>query len=286
MFVSRRGLIGLFGALVWLTACSGGGEEPTGSSVSSAGSGGSTAAGTGGSTSTTSEASSGAGGGSSSSGAGGGQGGGGPLVATTDAVGSPKWMPMDFHLFVAKESSNDDFFAVMQSILKPPNHTIHPMLGLGPGAPHMGFNDEMKLGVEAAHYKEDTAFKATEINGPDGLYLAFMTVPTAGAPTGVSPDFASGPIIPNDIFPMHVSAHVLENGSHADNVSVSFDVPALDGKLNPPFNVDGHSHIPLFFAYRLPSMLDPDVAGSREWSLQMIDATGSGWNITVPYEVK
>ena len=113
-------------------------------------------------------------------------------------------------------------------------------------AAHAGpYGTEIAEGVANSGYVDSQVYHPTDFDGqPNGVYFVFMNVPDPGT-TGSSPDFASGPIISNDLFPISVSAEFLHNGDVIANDS--FDVPLLDDALNPPFDVDGHSHFPLFF---------------------------------------
>ncbi len=57
-------------------------------------------------------------------------------------------------------------------------------------------------------------------------------------------------------------------------------VPPLDANLNPPFNVDGHSHFPIFFADNADfGPLGAKLRGSYVWHIVMTDQSGNGWRI-------
>jgi hypothetical protein len=112
-----------------------------------------------------------------------------------------------------------------------------------------------------------------------------MTVPDRGT-TGSSPDFASGPIIPNSLFPIHVSGVTRRNGVIFNSGVVNSDVSPLDASLDPPFYVDGHSHFPFFIADNLdfgPAGTRPQ--GDYEYRVKMTDQQGNGWKITVRFTV-
>jgi hypothetical protein len=59
-------------------------------------------------------------------------------------------------------------------------------------------------------------------------------------------------------------------------------VPPLD----PPFNVDGHSHFPIFGAEAvfLPDGVGPE--GNYKSTTTMTDQQGNGWRIHAHYVVK
>jgi hypothetical protein len=118
---------------------------------------------------------------------------------------------------------------------------------------------------------------------------AWMNVPAPGG-VGSSPDFDSGPIIPNALFPIHVFGKTLQNRKVFSETD--FYVPALDQNLDPPFSVDGHSHFPVFIAD------NPDIAcafggscdntnllGPYRYEFTLMDSTGQGWRVTADFTV-
>jgi hypothetical protein len=52
-----------------------------------------------------------------------------------------------------------------------------------------------------------------KVHLPSGVYLGFVLAPGPGAPNGSAFDFASGPIIPNSVFPVLVRGDVFLNGA-------------------------------------------------------------------------
>jgi hypothetical protein len=209
-----------------------------------------------------------------------------PVTVRVTRVGNPTWRPTDFHLFSAPADTFDAFLGVAQSLLPPPNHQFHPDLLIGPGAPHAGpYDQEFAAGVSASGFRDKSVFSVAEFSGrPLGIYFVFMNVPDPGT-TGSSPDFASGPIIPNSVFPIFSDGDLLRNGVVVDPF---FDgpIPPLDDQLNPPFFVDGHSHFPVFLADHL-GFLPPgtDPVGSYEYRVSLRDPQGNGWDVVVPFQV-
>jgi hypothetical protein len=203
-------------------------------------------------------------------------------------LGSPIWRPVDAHLITAPIGTADsdyaEFATTAFSLLPPPNHVFHPDLFVGPGAPHAGFDAEFASGITANGYREGFPFSISEFSNGNGVWLIFMVVPAPGV-TGSSPDFASGPIIPNSLFPIAVSGRNIHNGTDFSAPS-AFTVPPLDANLNPPFAVDGHSHFPVFFAdnadFGAPGAKLP---GAFEYAIRMTDVTGNGWLIRAHFTV-
>lgn len=204
-------------------------------------------------------------------------------------IGNPIWRPADAHIFTAPVGTADsgyaEFLTTLLSILPPPNHVFHPHLGVGPGAPHEPpYDHEMGAAVAAAGYQEGRAFRASDFSDGAGIWLAFMAIPFPGT-TGSSPDFASGPIIPNSIFPIHFVAYDYHNG-HVFSTAADFDLPPLDATLNPPFNVDGHSHIPLFLADNADfGPPGANLSGEYLYHSTLTDATGNGWTVQARFTV-
>lgn len=183
-----------------------------------------------------------------------------------------------------------EFSQTQKSILPPPKHKPHPDLGIGPGVPHAGpYDAEMHNGVATAGYTATMTFPSAGISNGNGVYSVYMLVPTGNAKVGSSPDFSSGPIIPNSLFPIHFTGQGFRNGVVWDPPANfgDFDIPALNGALKPPFAVDGHSHIPIFTAdsAEFAGELGTPLEGRYEYRVRMKDATGKGWDIVMPFTV-
>lgn len=198
-------------------------------------------------------------------------------------IGHPTWKPVDFHLFAAPigtaASGYAEFGQTMEALLPPPYHVVHPNLGVGPGSPHLGpYTTELAHGVADLGFRQSVLFHRYEFSYGSGVWLVWMNVPMPGT-IGSSPDFAKGSIIPNALFPIHVYGADWHNGKPF-SVLAEFDVPPLDDSLAPPFNVDGHSHFPVFIAdnadFGPPGAKLP---GIYEYRIVMIDRLGNGWRI-------
>ena len=206
-------------------------------------------------------------------------------------IGHPIWKPVDFHVFSAPigtaASGYAEFGDTQRAVLTPPNHIPHPQLGIGPGAPHAPpYNSEFEDGVEDAGFHDRVVFREAQFSSGKGVFLVWMNVAAPGT-KGSSPDFASGPIIPNALFPIHIAGTLLQNGGPYDPFVGTFDEPALnDPSLTPSFNVDGHSHFPVFYADN--SDFGPTgakVHGLYKYDIVMTDRTGSGWHIEARFLV-
>ena len=133
-------------------------------------------------------------------------------------------------------------------------------------------------------YHEGRTFNASEFSNGNGVWLVWMNVPKPGT-TGSSPDFASGTIIPNSLFPINGSGVTVRNGASFNPFLASFSVPALN-TLTPPFNVDGASHFPVFIADNMdfgPPGTAPQ--GNYEYQLTMTDHQGNGWSIVAQFTI-
>jgi hypothetical protein len=129
-----------------------------------------------------------------------------PQFLTLTQIGSPIWKAVDFHMFSAPIGTPDTGFAAfletVLALLPEPNHTFIPELGVGPGEPHdPPYDSELGDGVKNLRFVEKVGFTSEEFSGGNGVYLVWMNIPAPGT-TGSSPDFASGPIIPNSLFPI------------------------------------------------------------------------------------
>jgi hypothetical protein len=199
-----------------------------------------------------------------------------PVIGLTK-VGTPIWKPGDFQLFSAPASPFPTAF----------NSVLDKLLPLeGPGAavytPHAGpYDHELSTNAAAAGFVNQSVFPVSAITfDPNAVYFAIMLLPDPGV-TGSSRDFASGPVIPNSLFPFSTHAEMWLDGALVETLQ--------DGPLNiragdVPF--DGASH-------RAPSQAvwypwaDPNAGplGSHEirWSLR--DNQGNGWDMSAPFTV-
>lgn len=209
------------------------------------------------------------------------------VVVTT--VGAPTFVPTDFHLFAAPigtaATQYAEFLQTAEAILPPPDHVFNPIVGIGPGAPHPGpYDQEIGQGVAANGFVESTTFPVADYSNGMGVLLAFMVVAGPGSPTGSSPDFTSGPIIPNAIFPLTYTADTFTNGALNDSLGPS-QVPAVDQIGVPAFTgLEGYSHFPLFIADNF-DFGTQKIAGDYEYRISLLDADGNGYDIVAPFQV-
>jgi hypothetical protein len=205
-----------------------------------------------------------------------------------ERVGHPTWAPVDFHLFSAPigtaASGYAEFGATMEAILPPPNHLPNPYLGIGPGAPHPPpYTHEIADNLVRLGYHQGNLFRSSEFSYGMGVWLVWMNIPTPGV-TGSSPDFASGKIIPNSLFPTHDQGQTYRNGKLFNPNLGSFDVPPLDASIG--FNVDGHSHIPIFYAENADfGPPGTKMNGAYELRISILDVNGNGYNIQADFTV-
>jgi hypothetical protein len=217
-------------------------------------------------------------------------------LARVKPVGDPSWRPVDFHLFTAAigtfESGFAEFFALGERLLPPPNHIpIPPVFGVGPGAAHEPpYDRELAEGVDANGLDDRHSFPASAFSAEpgNGVYLVWMIVPDPGV-AGRSPDFASGPIIPNALFPLTVTGVATRNGESFDPFLVAgFEIPPLDESVAPQFaGVEGHSHIPFFIADNQlfgPANTPPE--GRYRYEITIRDQVGNGWDVTAQFVVR
>ena len=109
-----------------------------------------------------------------------------------------------------------------------------------------------------------------------------MVIPGPRSPTGSSPDFASGPIIPNAIFPLTLHGETFTDGAFNDVVA---DITVPDINQFPGFDdLDGHSHIPFFIADNF-DFASLKVPGNYEYRISLLDAQGNGFRIVAPFQV-
>lgn len=202
---------------------------------------------------------------------------------------APTWQPTDFHFFagVIGDNSNNfaNFIQTQQTLFPAPGYGFDGTNGVIPGTtPVAGpYTNKMQLALAAHGIADQTTFTLAQYTIPFGVYLAWVDVPTAAAPIGSSPDFASGPIILNSIAPIVF-------GGTTDRNGVLFD-PNWTGQINPTTSLglanpgQGYSHLPVFTAETFDFGSAPSADGSYVHHFTQTDTQGNGWNITAPYTV-
>lgn len=107
---------------------------------------------------------------------------------------------------------------------------------------------------------------------------------------GTSPDYDEGPIIPNDLYSddtstvLLSSTEIFRNGALFDD---AFDMGLLRlDKIDPPFEVDGHSHIPVFLVAAADWGAPGKIEGSYFIHSKLLDHDGNGWHITTRFKIK
>lgn len=209
-------------------------------------------------------------------------------TVTFTAIGTPGYLPVDLHLFSAPigtaASGYAEFAQTQAALLPPPNHLPNPQLGIGPGAPHAGpYTEEFAQGLAANVFVDASTFTTTQYLNGNGVYFVFMLVPASGSPNGSSPDFASGPIVPNSIFPLKVTGGTFTNGVSNDALA-DFEVPPLDLAIGFP-GLDGHSHIPFIFGDNFDFSILPVIAGDYEYRIGIRDNAANGYDIVAQFQV-
>jgi hypothetical protein len=212
-----------------------------------------------------------------------------PVPVHIKQIGQPTWKPVDFHVFSTAVGTAEDGYAEFQlnqvNLLYPVRHQWCAELGVGPGVAHQPpYKLEMEAGLDVMNFKDAGAFRTSDFTTPNGVWAVWMTVPNPGT-TGSSPDFKSGPIIPNTLFPIHVEGQTYRNNQLWNPYLVSFDVPALTPQLSCPFSVDGHSHFPVFIADTSSFGPSGPLTGNYQFRIKMTDGNGNGWSITVYFTV-
>ena len=199
-------------------------------------------------------------------------------------IGTPTFKPVDLHQFAAPigtaASGYAEFLQTLELLLPPPNHLNNPTLGIGPGAAHSGFDHELADGLAAHGFLNASQFTTDQYSNGTGVYLAFMLVPDVGAPSGSSPDFASGPILANADLPLDAFAETFTNGVFND-IQGSFSVPPIN-TVTGFETFDGHSHIPLFFADNF-DFATLTHTGKYEYRITLRDKNQSGYNIVTSF---
>jgi hypothetical protein len=207
-----------------------------------------------------------------------------PLDVAITPVGAPTWRPVDFQNFAAPFVSSSTGFDGSRATLDSVFGTLHVFSGgvYVPGTPHAPpYDGELERGVKNAGFVNTAELPSVDLKAPSGLYLAFFLVPDVGAAVGRSPDYASGPILPDSLFPISIQGDLYQENSVA-NPNFDSGYPPLS-MLMPSASFDGYSHLPLIFATNMEFSAPP--AADYSWRFELRDTTGAGWSITLAFRL-
>jgi hypothetical protein len=197
-----------------------------------------------------------------------------PPAVTLTQIGSPIWRPADFQLFSAPVEPDAAFRATSRA--------LEPLAPLGPGEPYTTphgppYETELSTNAAGAGFVNRSLFPREAIMGnPYGIFFAHLLLPDPGI-TGSSRDFASGPVIPNSLFPMAWSTARWKDGA------VIYDPPDSPVNVRPtdqPF--EGMSHRTLTSSLWYSG---DDYLGNYEFRSSLRDTEGNGWDIVAPFRI-
>ena len=213
----------------------------------------------------------------------------GAATWTLSQIGTPKWTPAGLHRVAGGLGNSPCAQSALEffNAFAAPNHKYYATKGAeGPDQPHAGpYDQELTALLAANGFVDRTVFNTSDFTPPTGIQTIFSLVPTAGAPVGSSADSASGPILPNAVFPIFNTGILYRNGAVWD--------PNNAGDFPPPaqftVGVDGASHIVLLFndnsSFVAPSATP--LEGCYEWKITLRESNGAnGWDISVPFTIQ
>jgi hypothetical protein len=136
-----------------------------------------------------------------------------------------------------------------------------------------------------AGYESKTTFTRAEFEADNAVLVLFVLAPAAGAPIESSYDFAAGPVLPTELFPMIADWDVTKDGAPWYE-NDTFDLPGYH-QYQPPVIGAGASH--RIFGVLMFDVLAPegtvDSAGSYTQTFRVTDPQGNGWSVTIPLTV-
>ena len=210
-------------------------------------------------------------------------GGGGSLEVMRAAIGTPAWTVEDVQIFAGEcwDGTIAPAVALVSSIL--PDHRFYTGIGFfGPGTPHAPpYDHELTDGLTAQGIPYGPHRAYEDVLSPRCVFIAMLLIPTADAPVGSSPDFASGPILPSSILPIAYDG-MLYAGEMGIDMYFDGTVPLLSA-LSPPASGDGYSHAVLQFGENSDFAAWSMTPGPYALTLQITDAGGAGWDVIVPF---
>lgn len=209
----------------------------------------------------------------------------GDTTVTATKFGFPVWTVVSWSHYSGRIGSSALGFVSYHHTLQDiwTNHLYYPEFNLlGPDEVHPPpYDSELLDGLAANGINPGHKFHVADWTAPMGLILSACIVPGEGAPIGRSPDFDSGPIIPDSLFPMHIDADLAEGG-FLDDGDLDGDQPPISQVL-PGTDAQGWSHLPFNIAENT-SFIDGH-RGGYDYLITMTDATGSGWTFHLTFTI-
>jgi hypothetical protein len=196
-----------------------------------------------------------------------------PPAVTLTQIGSPIWRPVDFQLFsapVEPDAAATASFRALEPLQPLPGETTYTT----PHAPP--YDTELSTNAAAAGYVNRSVFPREVMAYPDGIWFAYSLLPDPGI-TGSSRDFASGPVIPNSLFPITRSGDAWKDGAP---VHVYEEQSSVVRPSDQPFDGSSHRVTGQSFWNR-----GDDNLGNYEFHRSLRDAQGNGWDIVVPFRI-
>ena len=216
--------------------------------------------------------------------------------------GSPTWEPTDAALFADKGLGD-----IVASLLGPKHQYFLNPGTFGPAVPHSPpYDQELASLLAMRAIAPRQALVSADFQPHTSLILIVEVVPTAGAPSGSSFDFAQGPIIPNGSFPVSARVRLFRDGVPFDDHSVAgapFQAEGVPIQVQgydhffPPIVADGASHVFLTLTETAlstpapsasgepPPAIQAPPAGTYALNIAIADVGGDGWVVNLPFTV-
>jgi hypothetical protein len=228
----------------------------------------------------------------------------GPEIAlpgvTTVAAGSPSWRIADvieISILIGNPNSTPPFRFLDQTFidLALPLYTLEEFIG-DPGMIHPSFRphdpnardyDGVLSALAAiAGYESKTTFTRAEFESDNAILLLFVLEPGPNSPIDSSYDFASGPTLQTELFPMNVEYTFAQGGNvlYPPAPGAPFQLPGYHQYM-PPVAGSGSSHR-IFGVVIFEGLLNGvDSVGTFTSTFVISDASGNGWTVSVPLTV-
>jgi hypothetical protein len=211
----------------------------------------------------------------------------GTLAFSENKSGDPAWKTAGWQLFSAPIGTQSDNFAEALNSWATiwPEHAVLTLgsgqIIFGPKTPHAPpYDGEPAAGVAATDFPHGTYFPERSWTAPGGLLLSGVLIPTAGALTGSSTDFDSGPIVTARV----VVTADLYQGQTLVALDPGFTTPTLQDAL-PDAAFDGWSHVLINFAQS--TQFIAGTPGNYAFLVTLLEQdSGAGWTVRVPFVIQ
>jgi len=215
-------------------------------------------------------------------------GGSGYLEIGAERLGDPMWAPADFQLFRGPMGTAKTGFKEMHELMGQlmPSHGIDALGFSFPREAHIRpFEAELTVGLAELGIESDSVYPQTAWEAPNGLFIAFLALPTKCADRGVTADLDKAHIIHDDDLPLRTRVAIFDADHNVVSDDLSWEIPPSFKVLPAEVESDGYSHVPVIVPLNT-DVLEEARPGEYTALVNVLDMNENGWTISYRFIIE